>query len=71
MSRKDLEDMVVVSCYRLHLIEEGKKRVAAKTARRIAAALGTTVTTLVGRQGGGMNPAEAKKTERGTEGDEK
>lgn len=46
LTREDLEETVGISQYRLHLIEVGDKRVAAKTARRIAAALGTTVDAL-------------------------
>ncbi len=43
MTREELENLVGISRFRLHLIEEGERRVKVRTARRIAAALGTTV----------------------------
>ncbi len=43
MTRKELEEIVGISRFRLHLVEEGERRVKARTARKIAAALGTMV----------------------------
>ncbi len=43
MTREELEECVGISRFRLHLIEEGQRRVKVRTARKIAAALGTTV----------------------------
>ncbi len=37
------EERVGISRFRLHLIEEGERRVKTRTARQIAAVLGTTV----------------------------
>lgn len=46
LSREELESLVGLSRYRLHLLEESEKRVKTRTARRIAAVLGTTVSAL-------------------------
>ncbi len=50
MTREELEGLVGISRFRLHLIEEGERRVKTKTARKIAAALGTTVEALSSAQ---------------------
>ncbi len=46
LSRGELESLVGLTRYRLHLIEEGQKRVKLRTARKIAAAVGATVDML-------------------------
>ncbi len=47
LSREELELLVGLTRYRLHLIEAGEKRVKMRTARKIAAALGTTVDVII------------------------
>ncbi len=43
LTRAELEALLGLSRFRLHLIEEGEKRVRPITARRVAAAVGKTV----------------------------
>lgn len=46
ITREELEALAGISRFRLHLMEEGQRRVKVRTTRRIAGALGTTVAAL-------------------------
>ncbi len=48
LSREELEGLVGISRFRLHLVGECERRVKMRTARGIAAALGTAVDALSG-----------------------
>lgn len=62
---EELEELVFMPRYQPRRIEEGKRRAKTKTARRIAGALGTTVSALTSDtdEGAGVNPAFERERE--------
>lgn len=61
LSREELGALIGMDRYRLHLVEAGLKRVRVKTARRVAAAVGTTVDVLAREPGGAEHERSAPR----------